>query len=214
MADPPAPVYATARQGLRSRVASRLAGRARDERHERFFALTGVGPDSPILDIGCGGLGLRAREPRLEVTGLDIAPRPEYPGPFVLADATKRLPFEDLAFDLVYCNSVIEHVAPALRPAMAAEIRRVGRGWLVQTPARSFPIEPHALLPAAHWLPTPLRRRYWRLGVAGDWEDIRLLGRSEMERLFGPALAERAGPLVKSWLCVRDVRGRPVDHVV
>ena len=210
MADQPAPVYATARQGMRSRLASRLAGQARDERHARFFALTGAGPQSRILDIGCGGLGLRGREPDLDITGLDITPRPGYPGPFVLADATEPLPFADRAFDLVYCNSVIEHVAPALRAGMAAEIRRVGLGWLVQTPARSFPIEPHALLPAAHWLPRPLRKPYWRLGVAGDWEDISLLGRREMETLFGPALAERAGPLVKSWVSVRDVRERPV----
>jgi hypothetical protein len=78
----------------------------------------------------------------------------------------------------------------------------VGRGWFVQTPAFSFPIEPHALLPFAHWLPVGLRRRYWRLGVAGGWEDISLLRRAEIEALFGPALPERFGPLVKSWVCV------------
>jgi hypothetical protein len=48
-----------------------------------------------------------------------------------------------------------------------------------------------------------LRRRYWRIGAAGAWEEISLLRRAELERLFGPALAERAGPLVKSWVCVR-----------
>jgi hypothetical protein len=78
----------------------------------------------------------------------------------------------------------------------------VGRGWLVQTPAFSFPVEPHSLLPAAHWLPVALRRRYWRLGAAGTWEEISLLRRDEMEGLFGPARAERLGPLVKSWVCV------------
>ena len=49
----------------------------------------------------------------------------------------------------------------------------MARGWYVQTPAFSFPVEPHALLPFAHWLPPRLRRPYWRLGVAGDWEDVR-----------------------------------------
>jgi hypothetical protein len=73
----------------------------------------------------------------------------------------------------------------------------------VQTPAFSFPIEPHSLLPLAHWLPARLRRPYWRLGAAGTWEEISLLRRAEIEDLFGPALAERAGPLVKSWVCVR-----------
>ena len=91
---------------------------------------------------------------------------------------------------------------PARRAAFAAEIRRVARGWYVQTPAFSFPLEPHALLPGAHWLPPPLRRRYWRLGAARGWEQIWLLRRSELERLFGPARPERFGPLTKSWVCV------------
>ena len=80
------------------------------------------------------------------------------------------------------------------------QVRRVARGWFVQTPAYSFPIEPHALLPFAHWLPPRLRRPYWRLGVAGDWEDIALLRRQEMAELFGEPVAERVGPLVKSWI--------------
>ena len=195
-------VYATAR-GPFARIASPLAARARARRHERFFALSGLGADAHILDLGCGALGLRGLEPGLDITGVDLVERPGYPGPFVRADATARLPFADDEFDLVYCSSVIEHVPPAQRAAFAAEAQRVGRAWFVQTPARSFPIEPHALLPFAHWLPAGLRRRYWRLGVAGDWEEIALLRRAEMEALFGPALPERFGPLVKSWVCVR-----------
>jgi hypothetical protein len=98
---------------------------------------------------------------------------------------------------------VIEHLAPARREAFAREIRRVARGWWVQTPAYGFPIEPHSLLPGAHWLPLGLRRRYWRLGVAGP-EDIALLRRGELAALFGPPLlAERIGPLAKSWIAVR-----------
>ena len=132
-------------------------------------------------------------------------PRPEYPGPFVQADVLAGLPFAAGAFDLAYCSSVIEHIDPADRAAFAAEVRRVARGWYVQTPAFSFPIEPHALLPFAHWLPVAVRRPYWRLGVAGDWERIELLRRAEMTALFGAPVAERAGPLVKSWISVRAV---------
>ena len=104
---------------------------------------------------------------------------------------------------------MIEHVAPARRAAFAAELRRVARGWYVQTPAWSFPIEPHALLPFAHWLPPALRRAYWRLGATGDWEDVALLRRRELEALFGPARPERLGPLVKSWVAVRPVAPPP-----
>ncbi len=200
-------VYDTARGPL-ARLASPLAARARARRHERFFALTQLPDGARVLDLGCGALGLRALEPQLAITGVDLLARPDYPGPFVQADAAEGLPFAEGEFDLVYCSSVIEHVPPPRREAFAAELRRVGRGWFVQTPAFSFPIEPHALLPAAHWLPPALRRRYWRFGAAGAWEDISLLRRAELEGLFGPALAERLGPLVKSWLCVRAPSAR------
>jgi SAM-dependent methyltransferase len=200
-------VYATAKPGLRARAASAVSGRARTRRHERLFALTGVTADSRVLDVGCGRLGLRRHEPGLDITGVDRSPRPDYPGPFVQADVLDGLPFGDGEFDLAYCSSVVEHVAPRDREAFARELRRVARGWYVQTPAFSFPVEPHALLPAAHWLPPRLRRAYWRLGVAGDWEQIELLRRAEMTALFGEPLAERAGPLVKSWVSVRAVRG-------
>jgi hypothetical protein len=121
------------------------------------------------------------------------------------------LPFADGEFDLAYCSSVIEHIAPRRREAFAAELRRVARGWYVQTPAFSFPVEPHALLPFAHWLPPRLRRPYWRLGVAGAWEQIELLRRDEMRALFGEPVAERAGPLVKSWISVRPVADARAD---
>jgi SAM-dependent methyltransferase len=194
-------VYATA-HGPLARIAAPLAARARARRHARFFALTRLSPGARVLDVGCGRLGLRELEPELEITGLDIVERPWYPGPFLCADASAGLPFADGEFDLVYCSSVIEHVPPLRRAPFAAEIRRVGRGWFVQTPALSFPIEPHSLLPGAQWLPVGLRWRYWRLGAAGEWEQISLLRRREVEALFGPARAERFGPLVKSWVCV------------
>lgn len=196
-------VYATARARGRARLASPLAARARRRRHERFFATTGVRPGMAVLDVGCGALGLRALEPDLDITGVDLVARPDYPGPFVRADASVRLPFEDKAFALAYASSVIEHVAPARRAMFASELKRVARGWYVQTPARSFPIEPHALLPFAHWLPVGLRRRYWRHGAMGHWEEIHLLSRMEMEALFGPPLRERIGPLTKSWISLR-----------
>jgi SAM-dependent methyltransferase len=199
-------VYATARGRALARLASPLAARARARRHERFFSLTGLQPGMRVVDVGCGALGLRGLEPGLDITGVDLVARPEYAGPFVQADAAQRLPFGDAAFDLAYASSVVEHVEPERRAAFAAEVKRVARGWFVQTPAWSFPIEPHALLPFAHWLAPTLRRPYWRLGAAGSWEDIHLLRRAELAALFGePILAERVGGLVKSWIALRPV---------
>src|ERR671935_3338356 len=114
-------VYATARGRVRARLASSLAARARARRHERFFALTRLQPGMSVVDVGCGALGLRGLEPDLDITGVDLVARPQYPGPFVQADATQRLPFDGDAFDLASASSVIEHVDPADRPAFAAE---------------------------------------------------------------------------------------------
>src|ERR1700724_3524101 len=166
---PPYEVYATARGPL-ARLASPVAARARARRHAQFFALARLAPGARVLDVGCGQIGLRALEPDMDITGVDLAERPDYPGPFVRADASAGLPFADGEFDLVYSSSVIEHVPRARRAAFAAEIRRVGSGWLVQTPAFSFPVEPHSLLPAAHWLPARLRKPYWQVRAAGGTE--------------------------------------------
>jgi SAM-dependent methyltransferase len=201
-------VYATARPGLRSRLGSRLAAQARARRHERFRALTGAGEGTRILDVGCGALGLRALEPGLDITGTDLAARPDYPGPFVQADATDRLPFDDGAFDLAYSSSVIEHVAPERRAAFAREVRRVARGWWVQTPAYSFPVEPHALLPP----PTGCRRR--SAGPTGAWASpasgrtSRSCAAASSRPSSAPLSPSASGPLAKSWISVHT----PVTH--
>lgn len=205
---PPRPttdVYATARGPLAG-LAAPVAARLRARRHAQLFRLTRVGPGARILDVGCGTLGLRAQEPDLDITGVDLIDRPSYPGPFVRADATLRLPFGDGEFDLVYSSSVVEHIPPAQRAAFARELLRVGRGLYVQTPAYSFPIEPHALLPFAHWLPVAVRKPFWRLGAQGHWEDVHLLRRHEIAALFPgtTVVPERVGPLTKSWIAVRS----------
>lgn len=75
----------------------------------------------------------------------------------------KRLPFDDKSFDVVVCNSVIEHVPLELRANLAKEIERVSRYYFVQTPAFVFPIEPHFFCPALHWLPRGIARHAVRL---------------------------------------------------
>jgi methyltransferase family protein len=185
-------------------LAEPVSRRARARRLEQFLRLAGIDSATRIVDIGSDRLGLRGQAPHLDITGVDVVDRPEYPGPFVRADATEQLPFEDNEFDLAYSNSVIEHIPVERRAGFARELRRVARGWYVQTPAFEFPIEPHALLPAAHWLPPKLRRRYWRLGATGlEPDEIHLMRRHEIEELFGPAFPERFGPLRKSWICLR-----------
>ena len=200
-------VYATAvRPGLRTRVAGPLALRARAKRRRLYLKAVRPVESDTILDVGCGSVGLATLDVPGRITGTDRGDRPDYPGArFVQADA-RELPFADGAFDVAYSNSLIEHVPAADRPRVAAEIDRVGRRLFVQTPNRWFPIEPHALLPLVHWLPRPLGRRLWKLGVTGEpFDDIALLDAAELRRLFPGAeiVRERVGPLTKSLIAVR-----------
>jgi SAM-dependent methyltransferase len=194
--------------GPLGRTADRFSGRARARRLDHFRRVMAVTPQTTILDVGCGPAGLVGLAPELDITGVDLFDRPEYPGRrLVRADASEGLPFADGEFDVAYCNSVIEHVAPERREPFAAEVRRVARGWYVQTPALAFPIEPHSLLPGAHWLPRGARDLYWRLGAGSNVDEINLLRRRELERLFGPAVRERLGPLTKSWIALQRGSG-------
>ncbi len=201
----PENVYGTAKPGLRARAASVASGRARERRHAQLFALTGAGPGSRIVDIGCGRLGLRRHEPSLDITGVDLTRAPTTRGRSCSRTSSTACRSTTASSTSRTARASSSTSRPSDRAAFARELRRVARGWYVQTPAFSFPVEPHALLPFAHWLPPRLRRPYWRLGVAGDWEDIALLRRREMTELFGEPVAERAGPLVKSWVSVRPV---------
>jgi hypothetical protein len=132
-----------------------------------------------------------------------------------IGDATDLREHADGAFDIAFSNSVIEHLFTFESQArMAQEVRRVARAYWVQTPNFWFPIEPHFLVPAWHWLPEVARVEILRrrgVGWAGRCEDPevaraivrehRLMRRSELGRLFPGAelVGERFGGLVKSW---------------
>jgi len=130
-----------------------------------------------------------------------------------------RLAFEDAAFDVAFSNSVIEHVGgPEAREAFARELRRVGRGVWVQTPARSFFVEPHLLAPFLHWLPAGWQRRLIRRARLWGWisrpspervehflAQTHLLDAAEMRALFPDCelRRERFFGLTKSYVAVR-----------
>lgn len=101
----------------------------------------------------------------------------------------------DLTYDIVYSNSVIEHVGGwEDQRAFAAEARRVGRRLWIQTPARACPVEPHYLGLFIHWFPqawhVPLARWTSVVGLTGaaDLQSIasttRLLTKKEYRLLF------------------------------
>ena len=128
------------------------------------------------------------------------------------------LPFKDKSFDIVFSNSVIEHVGNLHQQRkFASECKRVGRRYYVQTPNRWFPVEPHLLAPFLHWLPERPRIAAaalspWALITRpsrkrrGEYvRAIRLLTPSEMIELFPDAksMNERFLGLRKSLIAVR-----------
>ncbi|MBW4670889.1 MAG: methyltransferase domain-containing protein [Cyanomargarita calcarea GSE-NOS-MK-12-04C] len=72
----------------------------------------------------------------------------------LIGNATNMEHFADNAFDIVFSNSVIEHVGDyEAQRQMAMEVQRVGKRYFIQTPNRYFPIEPHFLFPFFQFLP-------------------------------------------------------------
>lgn len=68
-------------------------------------------------------------------------------------DAT-NLPYGTQSFDLVYSNSVIEHVGSAeTQKKFAVEALRVGQALWIQTPTQEFLSEPHYMAFFVHWFP-------------------------------------------------------------
>lgn len=199
--------------------AMRFFRKKRMRAFERMFALD----DVRLLDIGGTPFNWSMIEARPRITMVNIKGEVGQRGniDMRLGDAT-CLGFEDMSFDLVYSNSVIEHVGgPEKVRAFAAEVRRLAPAYYVQTPNKWFPIEPHCFGLILHWLPMPIRRRLYRwLSISGlrnkpnqaqidrYLRGIDLLTRGRLRELFPDAeiIAERVWffPFVpKSFVVVR-----------
>lgn len=226
------------------RIVRRYAARARQRRARLFRELLEPTAADRILDLGSeDGSHIAEVVPfRENVHIADISRealargREKYGFQTVLLDEAGGLPFPDGHFDVVFCSSVIEHVsvdkrdvgrfrtqaefareAYARQRRLAEEIRRVSRGYFVQTPHRYFPIESHT------WLPLPIvllpRRvqvatiaffnRWWPKKTTPDWH---LLTPRLMRELFPDAEIhlEKSLGITKSIMAVR--RRSPVGE--
>lgn len=132
----------------------------------------------------------------------------------IAGDACDLRAFADHSFDLVFSNSVIEHVGDRERVAQfAAEVRRVGRAYWVQTPCHTFPIESHTGLPWFWQYPAPLRRaliRWFDRPAARDSRpdpvgETSWFSLAELRRLFpdSEVFRERSCGFTKSWSMYR-----------
>jgi hypothetical protein len=68
------------------------------------------------------------------------------------------MPFKNGDFDLIFSNSVIEHVGSIEnQEKFANEVMRLSDKYIIQTPSFWFPLEPHSLIPFFQFIPHKVR---------------------------------------------------------
>lgn len=184
--------------------------------------------DMSVLDLG-GRIESWADAPvrpaRVHVVNLE--PLPDELPPWAEADHADacELPISILGrrYDLVFSNSVLEHVGGhERRRRMAEAIQQLSPYYWVQTPYRYFPVEPHWLAPGMQFLPVAARvaiARRWPLAYTpGKSYELamrqvlttELIGRAELRYLFPGATirSERLAGLTKSLIALRGPRAQ------
>ena len=126
--------------------ASSLASRLRKRRMMKFAELLrGATGEVRILDVGgTPQFWLRNREEMpvsvsVTLLNLDFEDQPDAPWiRRVVGDARRMEMFDSEEFDMCFSNSLIEHFGSLAEQSLAArEIRRVARGYFVQTDRKS-----------------------------------------------------------------------------
>ena len=197
----------------------------RKSRMRLFLDQFQPGDSTRILDVGGNVYDWRDQVPiSSRITVLNVAPTDSSPDydearfSYVMGDGCD-LPFPDQSFDIVYANSVIEHLGDfEKQKQFAREALRVGRGVFIQTPNRWFPVEPHFVTLMIHYLPKRIQRLFLpRLSLRGFFrsgdnvqlqqlfDELRLLTAREMRELFPTCTIhrERLFGLTKSLVAIR-----------
>ena len=207
-----------------------LSNTLRSRRFEYFESLMEK-IDAPIsiLDVGgtvrfweCRGW-LGKSDVNITLLNLKAEDVPEGNINSVAGDATNLSQYGDGQFDVVFSNSVIEHLFTIEnQQAMAREVQRVGKSYWVQTPNYYFPIEPHFHWLGWQWYPRSVRIaaiRRFKCGHRGPHpriedakdavDEVRLITRSEMKNMFpgGRIWNERILGVTKSFVAIGGFRG-------
>jgi hypothetical protein len=137
----------------------------------------------------------------------------------IVGDGCALPDFADNSFDLVHSNSVIEHVGSlANMIKFAAETKRIGKRYYVQTPYLWFPLEPHFGVFFLHWLPSPVRANLtsrFNLGFSSKFDsyaealvgadEIQIVDKTLMRNLFPDAqlFQEKFALMTKSVISIK-----------
>jgi len=163
----------------------------------QLFDLTA---ESIILDVGGNEFNwmlYSSSPPKVTLLNLTISRERKSNFTWIVGDG-RHLPFKDGDFDLVYSNSVIEHLGCIENQRLfAAECRRVAQNYYVQTPNKRFFMEPHLITPFINWLPRRIQRLLLRDFTVWGWitrpnsqscesfiKEVRLVDEKELKQLF------------------------------
>jgi hypothetical protein len=176
----------------------------RQQRMERFLQLMRPAQGAAILDVG--GLPALNGVPgfwqgyvdAFEITLLNL------PGSFdryskaelapyrlIEADACKCVTLSK-RYDVVFSNSVVEHVGSSRRQErFASFIRSAAESFWVQTPSPFFPVEAHCDVPFWWSIPIQLRKKWimsWRRSgehfLANQMASTRPIGEKQLRQLL------------------------------
>ena len=188
-------------------------------RRMRRLALLDLRAGDRVLDLGGTCSIWQYVETPLDVTivnlpGVDkqVLPDSHHRFHLVVGDATDMPEYRDNQFDVVFSNSVIEHVGgEERRAAFAREVRRLAPRYFVQTPSVWFPLEAHTGIPFWWALPQSVRRRAierWRAKLPAWTEMVEgttVIARDQLQAYFpdGAIITERVMGIPKSYAAYR-----------
>lgn len=193
---------------IRGFVFFHITNKIKKKRMKIFYEMMKIKGGEIILDIGAGGGDLwdkYASFKNINLIGLDIrACGSRVYKKFIIGDC-RKLPFADKSVDIIFSNSVLEHVGNYEQQRFAAnEIMRVGKRYFVQVPNKHFPIEPHYFIPLLQYLPVKWQNHITRI-LFRESEEIYLPTKKQLKLLFKNAeiIPERAFGMIKSFYMVK-----------
>jgi hypothetical protein len=180
-------------------IKSNLQKHWRRNRMQEFSKRMKLRPGLHILDLGGTPELWQHLDLQWEVTLLNLPGQVEFwpketskNFKVVTGDACDADMFSDNSFDVVFSNSVIEHLPMERHVAFAKTVQRLAPAWWVQTPSTAFPIEAHCNLPFWWFYPRSWKNwwlRRWqqkgKLFLQSQMQTTTVLTKTQMKTLFG-----------------------------
>lgn len=191
----------------------------RGRRMTQFEQIFAPAPGTRVIDLGGTSVIWNLVKTPLDITIVNLPSAnlkktvtSHHQLTIVEGDATQLRCYADNSFDIVFSNSVIEHVGgEANERKFAGEARRLAPSYFVETPSVYFPIEAHTGIPFWWAIPGFIRARIckrWERTLP-DWNEMVLgttfISRRQLQSYFpdGTIRTERVLGITKAYYVYR-----------